>query len=114
MPHIPAPRVRSKRFGYRWNQQKHRYTITMTRTQYLNDMLVFILLGFTTGLMVIKLYYLFTWNTHMQSINVKIDFNDLDSIKKAERQKTLLENKGYTLIQTITHRNDCATLRYKK
>jgi hypothetical protein len=31
---------------------------------------------------------------------VKVDWNDLKSITKAERQKSKLENAGYTLVQT--------------
>jgi len=31
---------------------------------------------------------------------IKIDFNNIKSIKNAEKKKSLLENKGYSLVLT--------------
>lgn len=44
---------------------------------------------------------------------IKINWNDLNSIRQAERLKSRLENKGYTLKTTISGFNT-ATLIYKK
>jgi len=34
-------------------------------------------------------------------MKIEVDNNDIRSIKKADRKKTALENKGYTLTKTI-------------
>ena len=46
-------------------------------------------------------------------VNIKVDWNDLKSIKSVEKQKTKLENNGYTLINTIAGFTT-TTLIYKK
>jgi len=48
----------------------------------------------------------------MITININIDENDLNSIKKAERKKAILENKGFYLFKTICGFNS-TTLIYK-
>ena len=37
----------------------------------------------------------------MKTIKIEIDYNNLDSIKQAEKTKTRLENKGYKVINTF-------------
>ena len=37
----------------------------------------------------------------MKTIKIDIDYNNLDSIKQAEKTKTRLENKGYKVINTF-------------
>ena len=37
----------------------------------------------------------------MKTIKIEIDYNNIDSIKQAEKTKTRLENKGYKVINTF-------------
>ena len=37
----------------------------------------------------------------MKTIKIEIDYNNLDSIEQAEKNKTRLENKGYKVINTF-------------
>ena len=44
---------------------------------------------------------------------IHVNWNSLDSIRKAEKQKLRLENKGFTLIHTDSSFNS-ATMTYSK
>lgn len=43
---------------------------------------------------------------------ITIDYNDIKSIKNAEKQKVRLENKGYTLTDSVASLNE-AVMVYK-
>ena len=46
--------------------------------------------------------------------NIKVDFNNLKSIKKAEQQKLRLENQGYNQVKMYPIGYDKFILLYKK
>jgi hypothetical protein len=45
---------------------------------------------------------------------IKIDYNDLRSIRKAEKTKSNLENSGFSMVKTIRINIDNYILIYKK
>ena len=48
-----------------------------------------------------SLEYKFASKKRQEIRQVRVDWNDLKSIKASEKQKLKLENEGYTLVQTI-------------
>ena len=44
----------------------------------------------------------------MKTSKIIVDWNDIKSIKNAERRKVSLENKGFTLLETVNTLNTSA------
>ena len=50
----------------------------------------------------------------MKTVDIKVNWNNLDSIKAAEKTKAYLENKGYTLVNHFGGMNQSVLIYAKK